>query len=624
MSCFIIHHSYFLKLVLKISYGENYKSISSPDFKPSVKKSDKELEFIPINLHLQRMTVINETKHTTGWYDNITVGAFTAYAQKYKNGGLHRMLRQLKNTYNQDSTLGGATKVQKACNLVKELVSICDTRILQDAAEKYSQSKSEVLPVSMATSGTRKSDTPIPSPPLDDISPEKSWRWSGTDFVKSPTVEPWEMTRLNTEAAVVCLVSMVEDLIANRSGPMDRPKWLNEISPSCDKIKEFYRISPSKIFLYVYEHKGTTRLMHMIKYRRDICFSHAVSISYYYFIDLGEDINDPSTCVFTQIDAVFLLTALVTGFVTRISTCIKDEDFFNQLLNVGVLAQFEGLLSCQGDEMGMIEDFLVAASDLNHVTFQFCRISEEISSPTVSLDSLVKDGEYPDFFRHHMCVSIPLEEEIYNKLPDGLQRGHKVKVTAVFFNIGINEQASLAERFGDTSLQERINAESVAKVFSYVEKYQETIGDPDNGKSGAGSIKELCNKIHYNTMICRKIKGIRFTSCKSAKDRTAMAVTLEQVHILQQEHDLASHVFTQALDCFRSEGVRRENTLKNIGAKKYAFNSLQLLYIPKLYRPPNGTYGNNPISYKFNYVVETFFFISHYFYILRFYFMEQN
>lgn len=39
-----------------------------------------------------------------------------------------------------------------------------------------------------------------------------TWRWSGTCFVRSATGEPWELTRLNTEAALVALTSHIQAL----------------------------------------------------------------------------------------------------------------------------------------------------------------------------------------------------------------------------------------------------------------------------------------------------------------------------------------------------------------------------------------------------------------------------
>ena len=599
-------------------YEQHIHSISTfkgPGFKASVRKGEKELEFAPVNLHLQRMTVINELKDTTSWYDVVTVGGFTAYAQKYRHGGLAKLLQQQKEYYSADGTLSKSAKLDKACQLinsiydlnvqidsdcqelckiavsgtlselmsfmetivehVKELVNVCDNKLLCGAEENYNAVREEVLyqkTCEMSKNPTKSNESSTDPSDMDS----STENLSGTNFKKNPLFEPWELTRMNTEVACVCLSTLIEDL-----EHVHQSQWLDVISQSMSKLNNSASLLHNRAvsfmtFLYIMENKGHTKLNYTIKYRRDVCFSHAV-------------------------------TSLITGFMTKLTTHITDTQFLAQLCEIGLLVIFEGLLSCHGDENGMIEDMMVATEDLGQVVFKIKCEEEENEGPVVSLQGKLRNGLNPDFQRHCLCILIPLKEEAFLRLPEPLQNGKYINVTPVFFNIGINEQASFAERFGGTTLQEKLNFDSYGVLYKYVEKYQSKLGDPDDGKTGHGTVSDLMKKLQYQVMtkkskntdvlkraaeLGRKLRSVRFTSCKSAKDRTAMSVTLEQVYILQQEHDLASHVFTQALDCFRSEGVRVENSLKNVGCRKYAFNGFQILYLPKLYRPPNGTYGS--------------------------------
>ena len=50
------------------------------------------------------------------------------------------------------------------------------------------------------------------------------------------------------------------------------------------------------------------------------------------------------------------------------------------------------------------------------------------------------------YFRTGYVIEVAIPESMFQSLPKELQRGQIIKVSTVMFNIGINEQATFAER----------------------------------------------------------------------------------------------------------------------------------------------------------------------------------
>ena len=91
--------------------------------------------------------------------------------------------------------------------------------------------------------------------------------------------------------------------------------------------------------------------------------------------------------------------------------------------------------------------------------------------------------------------------------------------------------------------------------------------------------------------ITRLLSGGRMTCCKSGKDRTSMSATLEMISLLSDDLSATEVDPLDLLSVLRRRGVRRQNVIKNIGRPYFAFNQIQWMNLPKMYRPPSGCYG---------------------------------
>ncbi|KAM9335796.1 type II inositol 3,4-bisphosphate 4-phosphatase-like isoform 1-T3 [Symphorus nematophorus] len=631
----VISHCNHLIGCYQETLAELDKLSASPCFKSSSSKSDKHLQFVPTNLHSQRMEVTDPNSAGV-WYEVITFGAPSDHHQSFKHGGLKRLLSKHTDrtdscvSYSQDESsrarelLASVAQLQPLVfGLAEELLAVSlelNAARLQEVLDGLTQQterfvhalkdelvKSALLAIHNHHSANSNSSHVHSNGLLCDIAPAgleadmSPWQQEAGRRDAEYDEEQWDRAWANVAMSLNCIIAMGDRL----QGREERPQEVT--SPEQQEATgDTNSQNTSGTLLHVSSSSSSSasswqeQLLPLVVTLRD-CVREAVgkARAAMTFVVLqgavASTVAQGPAHIVQRRHAVFsqALSAVVCGFMLKLFGGLEDPQFLQQLHSVGVLTQFEGLLSTYGDEVGMLEDMEVAVADLSCVAFTVTEAKTE--QPDDLLPTL--KGAWGSF-----VVEVPLPPETFGSLPRELKEGRLIRVHPVLFNIGINQQQSLAERFGDSSLQERVNHRSCERLKVYCRALRDRLPD----LAGLQSLSDLLSSLDRSVetrkrknvevlwiaaTVCRKANGVRLTSCKSAKDRTAMSVTLEQCLLLRERHTLSQQHFSTALDCMRRDGCRLENVQKNIGSRKFAFSGVQLLTFPKLYRPPDGSFG---------------------------------
>eukprot|EP00039_Didymoeca_costata_P005679 m.83580 g.83580 ORF g.83580 m.83580 type:complete len:1030 (+) comp12928_c0_seq3:208-3297(+) len=306
-----------------------------------------------------------------------------------------------------------------------------------------------------------------------------------------------------------------------------------------------------------------------------------------------------------RMDAVLgqALAVAATAFSCRVSEILTTNDFASLecIYTFGFLFSVESLLSTAGTEYKIIRDLEGALEIMQ----EFCVIYLAKRPADKELCETVVFEKLSGLRGFSMTMYISSKE--HAMLPPQLQTRAEepIHLVPLLFTQGVNAFQTISNLVGTSKLQQALNRDALLVLRTYAQGYihfQSEFPREDMTNSMA-SVSEMLHildnfisnaaaKKEHEVLCCaadcvRLIGGARVTCCKSGKDRTSQAVTLEVVRFLSQEYGLQEEL--PLANLMREHGVRRSNVFKNTGGFSYNFNAIQARSLPASFRPPTST-----------------------------------
>jgi hypothetical protein len=334
----------------------------------------------------------------------------------------------------------------------------------------------------------------------------------------------------------------------------------------------------------------------------------------------------------------------LTSYLTSISSSPERCETWARH---GYLITYEGLLSAAGKELGMIEDAYVGISMMKAVSVLLVSADSVSSSTKVNLVSsphlkwITIDVHGVGSATQYL-VKVGVDREYYySRLPDPLRNDTNVRLVPLLFQVGVdihqaaantstNVMAQLSTTMttssgnlnstlraevegdddedgdgpSDTDVLVSLNYEAFRKMNAYAHAISPVHGAQDqqqihpillslhahivgsSGKMNHGILDEAAS-------VAQTLGGGGVVFCKSGKDRTAMHITFKQAQFIHRFlGDNKSSESQQVYECatrLRVYGTRLPVCEKNVGQAKYAFNTLQVRFMPEMLKPPTHT-----------------------------------